>query len=80
MMVIFGLGAGLPIIILGLLSREAMMKAKIKLQGAGGIGKTLLGMLLIAVGLAILSGQDKRAEEFLTDHSPAWLTDLTTKY
>jgi cytochrome c-type biogenesis protein len=80
MMAIFGLGAGLPIVILGLLSREAMIRAKIKLQGAGGIGKTLLGILLMVVSLTILSGQDKKLEEFLADHSPAWLTDLTTRF
>lgn len=80
MMVIFGLGAGLPIIILGLLSREAMLKAKMRLLGFGGIGKTILGSFLVLVSLAILLGQDKRAEEFLTDHSPQWLTHLTTKY
>lgn len=57
-----------------------MLKAKIKLQGVGGIGKTILGIFLIGVSLAILSGQDKTAEEFLTDHSPQWLTNLTTKY
>ena len=80
MMAIFGLGAGLPIVILGLLSKQAMLKAKVKLQGAGGIGKTILGAFLIAVSLSILSGQDKKVEEFLTNHSPQWLTDLTTRY
>jgi cytochrome c biogenesis protein CcdA len=44
MMTVFGLGAALPIVILGLLSRQAMLQAKIKLQGVGGIGKTLLGI------------------------------------
>lgn len=80
MMGIFGLGAALPIVVLGLLSREAMLRAKLKLQGAGGIGKMILGTFLIIVSLAILSGQDKRAEEFLTDHSPEWLTELTTRF
>lgn len=80
MMGIFGLGAALPIVILGLLSREAMLRAKLKLQGAGGIGKMILGTFLIIVSLAILSGQDKRVEEFLTKHSPAWLTELTTRF
>lgn len=78
MMAIFGLGAGLPIAILGLLSRQAMLKAKLKLQGVGGIGKSILGALLIAVSLSILTGQDKKLEEFLTNHSPQWLTNLTT--
>jgi cytochrome c biogenesis protein CcdA len=78
MMTIFGLGAALPIVILGLVSREVMLKAKLKLQGVGNIGKTLLGIFLIFVSLAILSGLDKRVEEFLTTHSPQWLTELTT--
>ena len=78
MMIIFGLGAGLPIVILGLLSRQAMLKAKVKLQGVGGIGKTILGVFLIVVSIAILSGKDKVVEEFLVNHSPQWLTDLTT--
>lgn len=78
MMAIFGLGAGLLIAILGLLSRQAMLNAKVKLQGAGGIGKTILGVFLILVSVGILSGQDKKVEEFLTNHSPQWLTELTT--
>ena len=78
LMAVFGLGAGLPIAILGLLSRQAMLKAKAKLQGIGGIGKTILGIFLIIVAVGILSGQDKVAEEFLTNHSPVWLINLTT--
>jgi len=80
MMAIFGLGAALPIIILGLLSREAMLKTKVKLQGASGIGKKIFGMLLIVVSLSILIGQDKKAEEILNQYSPDWLTSLTTTY
>ena len=80
MMAIFGLGASLPIVILGLLSREAMLKAKVKFQGASGIGKTVFGIFLIVVSLAILSGQDKKTEEFLNEHSPDWLTVLTSTY
>jgi len=70
----------LPIVILGLLSREAMLKAKVKLQGASGIGKKIFGMLLIVVSLTILIGQDKKAEEILNQYSPDWLTALTTTY
>ena len=80
MMAIFGLGASLPIVILGLLSREAMLKAKVKFQGVSGIGKTVFGVFLIVVSLAILSGQDKKTEEFLNEHSPDWLTVLTSTY
>ena len=47
---------------------------------AGKGGKMLLGALLVAVGLLIASGADKRLETFLVDASPDWLTNLTTRY
>ncbi len=78
MMAVFGLGAGLPIALLGMLSRQAMLKMRGKLQGAGSWGKNMLGVLFIAVGLLILTGWDKSVEVFLLDHSPDWLTTLTT--
>lgn len=78
MMAVFGLGAGLPIALLGMLSRQAMLKMRGKLQGVGSWGKNMLGVLFIAVGVLILTGWDKSVEVFLLDHSPDWLTTLTT--
>jgi cytochrome c biogenesis protein CcdA len=78
MMAVFGLGAGLPIALLGMLSRQAMLKMRGKLQGVGSWGKSMLGVLFIAVGMLILTGWDKSVEVFLLDHSPDWLTTLTT--
>lgn len=78
MMAVFGLGAGLPIALLGMLSRQAMLKMRGKLQGAGSWGKNVLGVLFIAIGMLTLTGWDKPVEVFLLDHSPAWLTELTT--
>lgn len=78
MMVLFGIGAGLPIALLGMLSRQAMLAMKGRLQGAGAWGKKILGMLFIVLGVLMLSGQDKVLEAFLLDHSPLWLTTLTT--
>jgi cytochrome c biogenesis protein CcdA len=79
-MAIFGLGAGLPLALLGMLSRGAMMKAKGKLGNAGKFGKQLLGGFLIVISLLVITGQDKQLESFLLKHSPAWLTDLTTTF
>jgi cytochrome c-type biogenesis protein len=79
-MTAFGIGAALPLLLLGLLSREAMMAWRGRLLGAGKAGKMLLGGLLLVLGLAILSGLDKRIEAFLVDLSPAWLTELTTRF
>ena len=36
--------------------------------------------IVIIVGLAIVTGLDKRIETLLVDISPEWLTDLTTRY
>jgi cytochrome c biogenesis protein CcdA len=79
-MAIFGLGAGLPLALLGMLSRSAMQGMKGKLGGIGKYGKQLLGVFLLAIGLLVISGQDKHVEAFLLNHSPDWLTDLTTTF
>jgi hypothetical protein len=36
--------------------------------------------LLVAVGLLVASGLDKRLETILVDVSPDWLTRLTTSF
>ncbi|MCZ7593519.1 MAG: sulfite exporter TauE/SafE family protein [Hyphomicrobium sp.] len=79
-MLAFGLGAALPLLLLGLFSRDTMLRWRGRLSGAGKGGKLVLGSLLIAVGLAIVSGFDKRLETAIIDASPAWLTEITTRY
>ncbi len=79
-MLAFGVGAALPLMVLGFVSREAMMRWRGRLMEAGKGGKMLLGVLLVAVGLLVATGADKRVEAFLVDASPDWLTDLTTRY
>jgi cytochrome c biogenesis protein CcdA len=79
-MLAFGVGAALPLMVLGFVSREAMMRWRGRLMEAGKGGKMLLGVLLVAVGLLVATGADKRVEAFLVDASPQWLTDLTTRY
>jgi cytochrome c biogenesis protein CcdA len=79
-MVVFGLGAALPLLLLGLLSREALLRWRERLLAAGRGGKALLGALLLAIGVLILSGFDKKLETALVEASPAWLTELTTRF
>lgn len=78
MMAMFGLGAGIPLILLGLLSRQAMMKFRNSLFTAGNAGKKVLGALLFTMGTLILSGYDKRFEAMLLQISPDWLLRITT--
>ena len=79
-MLMFGLGAALPLLILGMLSREMMMKARGRLLSAGSAAKSVLGVVLLVAGLLVLSGLDKSAEAALVDAMPAWLTTLTTRF
>ena len=79
-MALFGLGAGLPLILLGLLSRQAMMRVRNKLFVAGKIGKRILGTILLLVGLLIITGLDKVFETLAVSASPDWLISLTTKF
>ncbi len=79
-MLAFGIGAALPLMVLGFVSREAMLRWRGRLMEAGKGGKMLLGALLVAVGLLVATGADKRLEAFLVNASPDWLTNLTTRY
>ena len=79
-MAIFGLGAGLPLIILGLLSRTAMLKMRNQLYTAGKVGKQILGAIMLLIGFMILTGFDKQLESLLVQASPDWLTNLTTRF
>lgn len=77
---LFGIGAAVPLLLMGLASREAMLRWRSRLLDAGSTGKAVLGVLLVVVGLLILSGLDKRIEAALVDASPEWLTSVTTRY
>jgi cytochrome c-type biogenesis protein len=79
-MIAFGVGAALPLIAIGLLSREALSRWRGRLMEAGKGGKALLGGLLVAIGLLVATGLDKRLETLLVDVSPDWLTRLTTQF
>jgi cytochrome c-type biogenesis protein len=79
-MAVFGVGAALPLILLGLLSRATLMRVRSSLMSAGKLGKALLGAAFIVIGVAIVSGADKRIEAALVDASPQWLTELTTSF
>jgi cytochrome c biogenesis protein CcdA len=79
-MLVFGIGAGLPLILLGLLSRATLMRVRTNLMSAGKFGKGLLGAAFIVIAVTIVSGADKRIEAALVEASPQWLTDLTTSF
>lgn len=78
-MVAFGLGAALPLLLLGSFSREWLARRRDQMLKAGKDGKIILGALLLITGLFILTGADKRLETYLVDRSPQWLIGLSSR-
>ncbi len=79
-MLSFGLGAALPLLLLGMLSRRLMAGLRGQLMSAGHVLKSALGAVLVALGVLVLASVDKAAEATLVEASPAWLTWLTTRF
>ncbi|MFM0557902.1 cytochrome c biogenesis protein CcdA [Paraburkholderia sediminicola] len=78
LMGIFGFGAGLPLVILGFLSRTSALKVRGRLRSAGTVGKTVLGAVFVIFGGLALAGLDETLETALLSASPAGLTAFTT--
>ena len=76
----FGLGAALPLLVLGTLSRGVILRARGGMMRLGQGLKAGLGLILVATGLAVLIGLDKALETALVEASPDWLNALTTRY
>lgn len=79
-MLAFGLGAAIPIMLIGTLSRRALIRWRGRMAEAGRAGKVVLGVLLVVIGGSILSGIDRDMETFLLQVSPHWLTDTTIRF
>jgi cytochrome c-type biogenesis protein len=77
-MLVFGLGAALPIVLLAMISQGAWKRFTASGRTFSAIGKPTLGGLLLIVGLLVLTGLDKQIEAVLVEISPDWLTALTT--
>jgi cytochrome c biogenesis protein CcdA len=79
-MFVFGLGAALPLLLIGLVSREALQRWRKQVLSISQGLKAVFGVLLIVIGAVVLVGLDKRVETVLVDASPQWLTNLTTRF
>jgi cytochrome c biogenesis protein CcdA len=79
-MLAFGLGAAMPLVALGLVSRQAVARWRDRMIAGGKGAKMALGLLLIALGIMIVSDFDRLLETALVAWSPQWLTDLTTRF
>ena len=74
------LGATVPLLLIGALSRTAFAQWRGRLLSVGSTGKLIVGAAFVAIGLLISAGLDKSLETKLVDLSPQWLTDFTTQF
>lgn len=79
-MLLFGLGAAFPLLLLGMLSRSRMLALRGQLLSAGSGLKLGLGLLLVVIGVMVLSGYDKHLESIILSIAPDWLVRLTTRF
>jgi cytochrome c-type biogenesis protein len=79
-MLAFGFGAALPLVFVGLLSRETLLRWRAHLIAGGAGAKVAFAILLVSIGALVLSGLDRRIETGAVDISPQWLTDITTRF
>lgn len=80
LMLLFGLGAAAPLVLLGGLSRASMMRIRGRLLSVGKLGKQLFGLALLVLGVLIATGSDKSFEAWILNQTPEWLTAVTTRY
>lgn len=80
LMLLFGLGASTPLLLIGALSQAGLARMQGALRAAGQHGKWLFGAWLAGMGLLMSTGLDKRFETWLVELSPPWLIELTTRF
>jgi cytochrome c-type biogenesis protein len=79
-MLVFAVGTALPLLVVGFVSREALMRWRGRMLQAGMRGKMVLGLVLMATGALILTGYDKPLEAALLRSMPAWFVDISTRF
>lgn len=76
----FAIGAAVPLTALGVASRGLKQRMAPALRRFGRTGKSLFGGFLVVLGVLIVTDLDRMMEAYLTQASPEWLIDLTTRY
>lgn len=77
-MTAFALGAAVILLLVAYGSRAAVARKRELLAALTIYAKPIAGAIFAALGLAMLTGFDKRLETILLDVSPDWLVTLTT--
>ncbi len=76
----FAVGVAVPLIALGLASGKMKRRIAPAMGRIGNTGKYVFGAVLIILGLLIVTDLDRVIEGYLTQASPDWLVEFTTRY
>lgn len=77
-MAAFASGIASVLLLIAFGGRAAFDRTKSKAAASAEKGKLILGVILLAVGVFILTGLDRKLEGLLVTVSPDWLVQLTT--
>jgi cytochrome c biogenesis protein CcdA len=80
LMMVFGLGAGIPLLALSALPGAAMLRLRGGLLKLGTGVRVVLGLCFVLIGALVFTGFDRVIEAFVLSISPDWLTRLTTSF
>jgi cytochrome c-type biogenesis protein len=76
----FGIGSAVPLLVLGMLSRESLVRWRGRMLSFGKAGKAVLGGVLAVSGLLILFGLDKALEAELVRILPQFMADWAGRF
>jgi cytochrome c-type biogenesis protein len=79
-MLVFAIGTVLPLILIGFISREALIRWRGKLMTTGAMAKSILGLTLITMGILVLTGQDRTLAATLFDIAPEWMSNISGRF
>jgi len=79
-MLVFALGAALPLLVLGYAARGAAPGLRKRMGAAGGAARPVLGGALALFGVLVLTGLDKRIEAVATAALPDAWVDLIVRF
>jgi cytochrome c biogenesis protein CcdA len=79
-MLAFGLGIASVLLGIATASRGLLNRWRGRLMTTGSGGKRVLGSMLVAVGLFIVTSLDRQVEGLVLSASPDWLINVTTAF
>ena len=79
-MVAFAFGVSTIILVLGALSREALMRQRDRMQALSRYARPIMGGLLVTVGVFLLLGFHHVVEAWAVEYLPYWFQDLSIAF